>query len=106
MRKGDQDAFLSAGSAYQANPEAIARRAYQLYQQRGSEPGHELEDWLQAEAELTARAGGPNTHDIGNTLDGVPEARSSSDAESTSNSTSTSRKGNGSRRSQRQPQSH
>ena len=96
MRKGDHDAFSSAGSAHQANPEAIARRAYELFQQRGAEPGHEIEDWLQAEAELTA-----NTHDIGDRLDGVPEARSSSDTESASTSTSTARKGNGSRRSQR-----
>ena len=32
--------------------EDVARRAYELYQARGSEPGHELQDWLQAEQEL------------------------------------------------------
>jgi hypothetical protein len=99
MRKGDHDAFSSAGSAHQANPEAIARRAYELYQQRGSEAGHEIEDWLQAEAELTG-----NNPGVGDRLDGVPEALSSSETESTS--TSTSRKTNGSRRSQRQPHGH
>ena len=36
--------------------EAIAKRAYELYLQRGSEPGYEVEDWLTAEAELTAAA--------------------------------------------------
>ena len=36
--------------------EAIAKRAYELYLQRGSVPGYELEDWLQAEAELIAAA--------------------------------------------------
>ena len=36
--------------------EAIAHRAYELYLQRGSESGFELEDWLAAEAELTAEA--------------------------------------------------
>jgi hypothetical protein len=36
--------------------EAIAKRAYELYLQRGSVPGYELEDWLAAEAELTAAA--------------------------------------------------
>jgi hypothetical protein len=36
--------------------EAIAKRAYELYLQRGSLPGYEVEDWLQAEAELTAAA--------------------------------------------------
>jgi Protein of unknown function (DUF2934) len=39
-----------------ASAEAIAKRAYELYLQRGSIPGYELEDWLQAEAEVTAAA--------------------------------------------------
>ena len=30
----------------------IAARAYQLFLERGREPGHELDDWLQAEYEL------------------------------------------------------
>ena len=30
----------------------IARRAYELYEKRGREHGHELDDWLQAEREL------------------------------------------------------
>jgi hypothetical protein len=36
--------------------DAIAKRAYELYLERGSTPGYELEDWLAAEAELTAAA--------------------------------------------------
>ncbi|HEY6250839.1 MAG TPA: DUF2934 domain-containing protein [Candidatus Angelobacter sp.] len=32
--------------------EKIHRRAYQLYEDRGRQDGHDLEDWLQAEAEL------------------------------------------------------
>jgi len=36
--------------------EAIAKRAYELYLQRGSVPGFELDDWLEAEAELFAVA--------------------------------------------------
>ncbi|MDB4981595.1 MAG: hypothetical protein JWM82_2347 [Myxococcales bacterium] len=36
--------------------EAIAKRAYELYLQRGSIPGYELEHWLQAEAEVAAAA--------------------------------------------------
>ena len=31
----------------------IRRRAYQLYRNRGGRPGHEIDDWLQAEYELT-----------------------------------------------------
>src|SRR5258708_26586762 len=34
----------------------IRRRAYEMYLERGSEPGRELEDWLQAERELTTDA--------------------------------------------------
>lgn len=32
----------------------IARRAYDLYLARRCEPGHHVEDWLQAEQELRA----------------------------------------------------
>lgn len=35
-----------------AGEEEIRQRAYALYEQRGGESGHDLEDWLQAEAEL------------------------------------------------------
>ncbi len=31
---------------------AIAARAYELYCARGRQPGHDLDDWLRAEAEL------------------------------------------------------
>jgi hypothetical protein len=33
----------------------IRQRAYQLYEERGYAPGHEHEDWLQAEQEVLAR---------------------------------------------------
>jgi hypothetical protein len=32
--------------------EMIGRRAYEIYQQRGREDGHDREDWLQAEREI------------------------------------------------------
>lgn len=32
--------------------EEIGRRAYELFLRRGSDHGHDLDDWLQAEAEL------------------------------------------------------
>jgi Protein of unknown function (DUF2934) len=32
----------------------IRRRAYEIYLDRVAQPGRELEDWLQAERELTA----------------------------------------------------
>ena len=33
--------------------ERIRRRAYEMYLERGAEPGLEVEDWLRAERELT-----------------------------------------------------
>ncbi|MFZ0706834.1 MAG: DUF2934 domain-containing protein [Candidatus Korobacteraceae bacterium] len=33
--------------------EQIRLRAYELYEQRGGEHGHDFDDWLQAELELT-----------------------------------------------------
>jgi Protein of unknown function (DUF2934) len=33
-------------------PDEIAQRAYEIFQSRGGEPGHDLDDWLQAESEL------------------------------------------------------
>src|SRR6266566_1131221 len=44
---------LDAGS-YELE-ERIRVRAYQLYEQRGKRNGYALDDWLQAEAELTER---------------------------------------------------
>jgi len=39
--------------------EAIARRAYGLFLQRGQADGHALDDWLQAERELRERRSRP-----------------------------------------------
>jgi Protein of unknown function (DUF2934) len=38
------------------NHDEIRRRAYEIYQERGGLPGHELEDWLQAEREFESAA--------------------------------------------------
>ncbi len=35
--------------------DAIRIRAYELYEERGREDGHELDDWLRAEQEVTQR---------------------------------------------------
>jgi hypothetical protein len=37
--------------------EQIRLRAYELFEQRGRIEGYDLEDWLQAEAEVTQRTG-------------------------------------------------
>ena len=36
--------------------EQIRRRAYELYQARAREDGHDVEDWLDAEAEIAGTA--------------------------------------------------
>lgn len=36
--------------------EAIRARAYQLYEERGREDGHELDHWLQAKQEVLSQA--------------------------------------------------
>ena len=40
----------SVGNA--AREEDIRRRAYEIYLERGQQPGRDLDDWLQAEREL------------------------------------------------------
>jgi hypothetical protein len=37
--------------------EFIRRRACQVFEIRGRQPGHELDDWLQAEGEIKSRFG-------------------------------------------------
>ena len=36
------------------NHDDIARRAYELYEARGREDGHDQDDWLQAERDLSS----------------------------------------------------
>ena len=38
--------------------ERIRLRAYTVYEERGKEDGHDVDDWLRAEAELTGKAAG------------------------------------------------
>ena len=49
--------------------ERIAKRAYELAQQRGFSPGHELDDWLQAEREI--ESGAPRNTPPDNPFDDV-----------------------------------
>ena len=41
-----------------ASRDDIARRAYQRYEERGREPGHDVDDWLQAERDLREASSG------------------------------------------------
>ena len=50
--------------------DVIAKRAYELYLQRGSVSGHELDDWLAAEAELSGAAAQQSNAAVNDTTDG------------------------------------
>ncbi len=60
MKEREQGKKTSAGSGRQKSSavrlppsqEEIAQRAHEISVARGGEPGHEMEDWLQAEREL------------------------------------------------------
>lgn len=54
---GSQSGFNSsaanrAGGESGTQHDRISRRAYELWEQRGRQNGHELEDWLRAEREV------------------------------------------------------
>jgi len=51
MKNKNKDHQPSPGEN-RPNEGEVAQRAYELYQARGGEPGHELEDWLHAEQEV------------------------------------------------------
>ena len=44
----------TTNGSFEAIPrlDEIAARAHEIYLERGAEPGHELDDWLQAEREI------------------------------------------------------
>ena len=43
---------VSLGNSAREREEEIRRRAYEIYLERGEQPGLDLDDWLQAEREL------------------------------------------------------
>lgn len=54
-----KDPIKKQATAFATNPnhdEEIRRRAYELYEARGREDGHDLNDWLLAEEEIDATA--------------------------------------------------
>ena len=67
MRHGKNPRFVAiCGLRYGADtsglivenaPEFIRTRAYQLFELRDRQPGHELDDWLRAEREIKSRFG-------------------------------------------------
>jgi hypothetical protein len=56
MRVPVKTSSLLGKTGAEAVAEEIRCRAYQLYEERGREDGHDLEDWLRAEDETTGRS--------------------------------------------------
>ena len=52
MPKKSVNVMLPTGPPEPMLEQAIRQRAYELYVERSKTPGHALDDWLQAEAEL------------------------------------------------------
>jgi hypothetical protein len=56
MRVPTKTSSLSGKTGAEAIVEQIRIRAYELYEARGRRDGHDVEDWLEAEAEITGRS--------------------------------------------------
>ena len=48
---------LAAASAprVHASPDQIRERAFEIFEKRGSQPGHDLQDWFHAERQILAQ---------------------------------------------------
>ncbi len=64
----------NGASASFNDPDAIARRAYEIYQRRGGNHGADLDDWLEAERELK-----PGPTDVTGPAPAKPRRRKSSE---------------------------
>jgi len=53
---------LSAAPTQEPGEDAVREYAYHLYQQGGSAPGHDIEDWLEATACLKANIPSHSSH--------------------------------------------
>jgi len=54
--------------------ELIRVRAYHFYENRGREPGHDLEDWLEAEAEVFGKKPAASAEPEATEGEGTPPA--------------------------------
>jgi len=55
-----------SGIDFAPSPDEVARRAYFSYVNQGSLPGHEVQHWLEAEAELIAERNLTRVHGFHN----------------------------------------
>ncbi len=56
MKAQPTPTLVKAENQTEPTPEMLERirvRAHELFEQRGREQGHDVDDWLQAEAEVT-----------------------------------------------------
>ena len=58
--------FNPSGIEFVPSPEEVARRAYFSYVNQGSLPGHEVQHWLEAEAQLLAERNQTRVHGFHN----------------------------------------
>jgi hypothetical protein len=58
LNKTSFNSSLTEGEPIKDNQ--IQLRAYELYEQRGREHGHDVEDWLQAETEVSMQQAAPS----------------------------------------------
>ena len=56
---GERMMSKDTGGREPASCDEIARRAYYLYEAHGRSDGHDVDDWLEAERELTDSIGSP-----------------------------------------------
>ena len=55
-----------AGISFAPAPDEVARKAYFAYENEGSLPGHEVQHWLKAEADLIAERNQTRAHGFHN----------------------------------------
>ena len=53
-------------AAFVPSPDEIARRAYLDYVNQGAQPGHDVQHWLEADAQLIAERNGTRVHGFHN----------------------------------------
>jgi len=59
-------ASSAGGSDFVPSPDEVARRAYFTYVNQGSLPGHAVQHWLEAEAQLLAERNRTRVHGFHN----------------------------------------
>jgi len=59
-------ALSQAETDFTLSPDEVARRAYFTYVNQGSQPGHEVQHWLEAEAQLIAERNLTRVHGFHN----------------------------------------